>query len=101
MWIEAGFKTLKSGAFHWQRTRMTDPARAERLWLVLALATLGSLTLADFQFPRLPHYPRLSLVKRGIPLPACRRHPTRFASYSRFVLSPLCPLPHSLNSSLY
>ncbi len=66
MWKEAGFKTLKSGAFHWQRTRMTDPARAERLWLVLALATLGSLTLADFQFPRLPHYPRLSLVKRGI-----------------------------------
>lgn len=66
MWIEAGFKTLKSGAFHWQRTRMTDPARAERLWLVLALATLGSLTLADFHFPRLPRYPRLSLVKRGL-----------------------------------
>lgn len=66
MWIEAGFKTLKSGAFHWQRTRMTDPARAERLWLVLALATLGSLSVSDFQFPPLPHYPRLSLVKRGI-----------------------------------
>jgi hypothetical protein len=66
MWIEAGFKSLKSGAFHWQRTRMTHPARAERLWLVLALALLGSLSLADFQLPLPPPYPRLSLVKRGL-----------------------------------
>ena len=38
-WIEQGFKRLKSGGWDWHKTRMTDPARAERLWLVLAVAT--------------------------------------------------------------
>jgi hypothetical protein len=38
-WIEQGFKCLKSGGWQWQQTRMTDPGRAERLWLALALAT--------------------------------------------------------------
>jgi hypothetical protein len=39
-WIEAGFKDLKRGGLHWEQTRMTDPARVERLWLVLAVALL-------------------------------------------------------------
>ena len=34
-----GFKLLKSGGWQWQATRMTDPDRVERLWLVLAVAT--------------------------------------------------------------
>ena len=38
-WIEHGFKLLKSGGWQWQMTRMTDPDRASRLWLVLAVAT--------------------------------------------------------------
>src|SRR5262249_49846189 len=38
-WIEQGFKRLKSGGWQWQTTRMTDPERAARLWLALALAT--------------------------------------------------------------
>jgi hypothetical protein len=38
-WIEQGFKRLKSGGWDWQNTHMTDPQRAERLWLVLAVAT--------------------------------------------------------------
>jgi DDE family transposase len=38
-WIEHGFRLLKSEGWHWERTRMTDPERAERLWLVLAVAT--------------------------------------------------------------
>jgi hypothetical protein len=38
-WIEQGFKRLKSGGWDWQKTHMTDPARAERLWLALAVAT--------------------------------------------------------------
>ena len=38
-WIENGFRLLKSEGWNWQRTRMTDPERAERLWLVLAVAT--------------------------------------------------------------
>lgn len=40
MWIEHGFKVVKSGCWQWQHTRMTDPARAARLWAVLAVATV-------------------------------------------------------------
>jgi hypothetical protein len=40
MWIEQGFKVIKSGCWQWQHTRMTDPERAARLWAVLAVATL-------------------------------------------------------------
>src|SRR5438445_12835912 len=36
-WIEQGFKDLKRGGWQWQSTRMTDPARVERMWLVLAV----------------------------------------------------------------
>ena len=43
-WIETGFKALKSVGWQWQKTRRTDPARVERHWLVLSVATL--LTLA-------------------------------------------------------
>jgi hypothetical protein len=39
-WCEAGFKDFKRGGWQWQHTRMTDPARAERLWFALAVATL-------------------------------------------------------------
>ncbi len=39
-WIEQSFKVAKRGGWQWQRTRMTDARRAERLWVVLALATL-------------------------------------------------------------
>jgi hypothetical protein len=39
-WIEQQFKVQKSEGWNWQRTRMTDPKRAERLWLALAVATL-------------------------------------------------------------
>lgn len=44
-WIEAGFKDLKRGGWHWHQTAMTDPARAERLWLVLSIATLWVLSV--------------------------------------------------------
>ena len=43
-WIETGFNALKSVGWQWQKTRRTDPARVERHWLVLSVATL--LTLA-------------------------------------------------------
>ena len=46
-WIEQGFRTLKRGFWAWQHTRMTDPARAERVWLPMALCTFKLLTLGD------------------------------------------------------
>jgi hypothetical protein len=39
-WVEQFFKDGKRGGWQWQHTRMTDPGRAERLWLALAVATL-------------------------------------------------------------
>jgi hypothetical protein len=69
MGIEAGFKALKTGGFHWERTRMTDPARAERLWLILALACLRVALLAPLPASTtvaVPPYPRLSLFKQGL-----------------------------------
>lgn len=42
-WIELGFRTLKRGGWHWERTRRTDPERVARHWLVLAVATLWTV----------------------------------------------------------
>lgn len=39
-WIEQGYKITKRGGWQWQRTRMTDPDRASRLWLAVAVARL-------------------------------------------------------------
>jgi len=38
-WIEQGFKPSKRSGWHWQHTRMDDPARAKRLWMAIAIAT--------------------------------------------------------------
>jgi len=46
-WIECGFKVIKRGGWQWQHTRMTDPARADRLWLALAVATLWVISTGD------------------------------------------------------
>lgn len=61
-WIEHGFKYMKRGGWQWQYTRMEDPARAERLWLALALATwwllsVGGEAEADLPTPTLPLIP--------------------------------------------
>ncbi|MBM3214036.1 hypothetical protein FJZ36_03865 [Candidatus Poribacteria bacterium] len=64
MWIEEGFRVLQSGQWNVERTRMTDPARIERLWMALSLATLWTLTLGDTtpvaSRPELPNAPRLT-----------------------------------------
>ena len=39
-WIERGFRDAKSGGLRCERLRVTDPARAERVWLVLAVSLL-------------------------------------------------------------
>ena len=39
-WIERGFKLTKSGGWNWQDTRMTDPQRASRQWLAMAVASM-------------------------------------------------------------
>jgi Transposase DDE domain len=44
-WIEQQFKCLKRAGWQWQRTRMTQPDRAARLWLAVAVATLWLLSV--------------------------------------------------------
>lgn len=44
-WIEQSFKQIKRGGWQWQHTRMTDAARAERLWLAVAVATWWLLSV--------------------------------------------------------
>ena len=44
-WIEPGFKLTKRGGWQWQRTRMTHPARATRLWLAVAGAALWPVSV--------------------------------------------------------
>jgi hypothetical protein len=64
--IEAGYKDTKRGGWHWEPTKMTDPARATRLWLAIAVATLWVVSVggqADATLPasmlnELPAWPR-------------------------------------------
>jgi Transposase DDE domain len=44
-WIECGKKDAKRGGWHWEQTKMTDPRRAERLWLAMAVATLWVVSI--------------------------------------------------------
>ena len=44
-WIEQGFRTIKRGGWQWHGTRMTDPRRAQRLWLAVSVATLWLLSV--------------------------------------------------------
>jgi hypothetical protein len=59
-WIEQGFKVLKSAGWQWQKTRMTDPDRAGRLWVAVAVATVWLVEvggLSEFE-PRPETVPR-------------------------------------------
>lgn len=40
VWVELGFRALKSLGWQWERMRRTEPERVARHWLVLAVATL-------------------------------------------------------------
>lgn len=53
-WIEQGFKVTKRAGWQWQRTRMTQPARAARLWLAVAVATLGLLSVGGAAAETIP-----------------------------------------------
>ena len=44
-WIEQGFKRTNRAGWQWHRTRMTDPHRAARLWLAVAVATSWLLSV--------------------------------------------------------
>ena len=62
-WIEASYKDLKHDGWRWEQTKMTDPRRAARIWLVMALATLWVVSTG-------------SAAEAALPLPACDALPT-------------------------
>ncbi len=76
-WIEGGFKDTKRGGWQWHQTKMTDPARASRLWLAIAVATLwvvsvggeADATLSVSGLEALPelHIARRTATKRSRP----------------------------------
>ncbi len=129
MWIEHGFKDDKRGGFRWEQTKMTDPARAARLWLVLALAHLWTMSVGgeaeiaalDLPLPTLaPHYPAttaarsLSCLNRGWlrivialithrPLPFGHFWPEPWPAlpFSRSILDLLMPGGHYVSLKTY
>lgn len=44
-WIEPSFRTIKRGALLWHNSKMTDPKRAARLWLPIALTMFWDMTV--------------------------------------------------------
>ena len=66
-WIEQGFKITKRGGWQWQRTRMSDPQRAARLWLAVAVATLWLLSVGGMAEDTLPESTLLPLADADSP----------------------------------
>lgn len=54
-WCEQCFKCGKRGGWQWQQTQMADPARAARLWLAMAVATLWMISVgSDLELGQTP-----------------------------------------------
>jgi hypothetical protein len=82
-WIEQGFKITKRGGWQWQRTRMSDPQRAARLWLAVAVATLWLLSVGGMAEDTLPVSTLLPLADADCP-PSRPRQATRLRLVSIF-----------------
>jgi hypothetical protein len=61
-WIEQQFKCIKRAGWQWQRTRMTQPDRAARLWLAVAVATLWLLSVGGVAEDTIPESPLLDVA---------------------------------------
>jgi hypothetical protein len=82
-WIEQGFKIIKRAGWQWQRTRMTDPRRAERLWLAVAVATLWLLSVGGEADETIPESTFLEVIDTSGPTRRQRRQ-TRLRLVSVF-----------------
>ena len=60
-WIEQGFKVTKRAGWPWQHTPMCQPARAARLWLAVAVATLWLLSVGGAAAETIPESPLLDV----------------------------------------
>jgi hypothetical protein len=91
-WIERGFRHVKSGGWNWQDTRISDPARAGRQWLAMAVA--GVLLLRQGATPEVPS-PTTALDR------ASRQHPPAADESPPAGIPPpgAAPAPHATPSA--
>jgi hypothetical protein len=102
-WCEQGLTGPQRGGWQWQQTRTTDPARAARIWLALAVTSLWVVPLGS-QLETGPSaaYPELPDLRGllGTPRQRGQRRRTRLFRLGRvWLLVPLItgqPLPQQL-----
>ena len=82
-WIEQGFKVTKRAGWQWQRTRMTEPQRAARLWLAVAVATLWLLSVGGMADAAIPDSTLLD-VSAALSVQRRQRRATRLRLVSAF-----------------
>jgi len=82
-WIEQGFKITKRAGWQWQRTHMTKPDRAARLWLAVAVATLWLLSVGGEAAETIP-VSTVPDVTALVPGPPRMRRATRLRLVSVF-----------------
>jgi hypothetical protein len=75
-WLEQGCKSTKRAGWQWQRPRRTQPDRAARLWLAVAVATWWWRSVGGEADATLPASTVLDVTAR-IPQPARTRRATR------------------------
>jgi hypothetical protein len=71
--IEHGFQITKRAGGPWHRTRRTDPERAARLWLAVAVATLWLLSVGGAADETIPVSTRLDVTALCPGRPRTRR----------------------------
>ena len=96
-WIESGFKQSKRAGWQWQATKMTDPERATRLWLAIAVATLWVISVGSQAEDALPassfdDLPPSHIARRV----SFRSKPRVIACFRRGILAILIALLNSL-----
>ena len=82
-WIEQGVKITQRAGWQWQRTRMTTPERAARLWLAVAVATLWLLSVGGEAEETIPAS-TVPDVTAWVPTPPRTRRATRLRLVSVF-----------------
>jgi hypothetical protein len=82
-WIEQGFKVTKRAGWQWQRTRMTEPRRAARLWLAVAVVTLWLLSVGGMADAAIPDSTLLD-VSAALSVQRRQRRATRLLLVSGF-----------------
>ncbi len=93
-WIECGFKQTKRAGWQWQNTKMTDPQRASRLWLAIAVATLWVVSVGGQAEETLPasSFDALPLTHIARRRPSKRSQPRLVSCFRRGIVTILAAL---------